>query len=84
MIIDPNNEQNDISGGSKNTATIRDCFSHSYEKLQDTMAKLQYSPTRRNQSILGCVLAGNYSSFELQREHLRHVHEKLIGPISEV
>jgi non-canonical poly(A) RNA polymerase PAPD5/7 len=45
------------------------------------MGELQYSAERRNQSILGCILGGNYSSFKLQREHLAHVHENLYGPV---
>ncbi|RFU24261.1 hypothetical protein B7463_g12075, partial [Scytalidium lignicola] len=82
-IIDPNNPQNDISGGSSNTQKIRKCFSDAYNALQSTMVSLQFSDTRENASILGCVIGGNYSSFQLQREHLAHVHEKLYGPLTE-
>jgi non-canonical poly(A) RNA polymerase PAPD5/7 len=82
-IIDPNNSANDISGGSGNTAAILQCFSQTYSDLQTRMGELQYvSPAgRRNQSILKCILGGNYTSFKLQREHLAHVYEKLYGPI---
>jgi non-canonical poly(A) RNA polymerase PAPD5/7 len=47
------------------------------------MGELQYSSpaARRNQSILGVLLGGNYNSFKLQREHLAHVYEKLYGPL---
>jgi len=45
------------------------------------MAELQYSPNREKQSLLGCILAGNYDTFEEQRAHLAHVHENLYGPI---
>lgn len=82
MIIDPNKSDNDISGGSSNTSAILRCFSDCHKSLSTTMANLKYSPNRRNQSILGCILGGNYESFRLQREHLRHVHETLIGPAS--
>jgi non-canonical poly(A) RNA polymerase PAPD5/7 len=45
------------------------------------MGELQYSANRRNQSILGCIIGGNYTSFKLQREHLAHVHEQLYGQV---
>lgn len=82
MIIDPNNSSNDIAGGSSNTKTIVKCFADAYKKLQQRMAELQHSPERRNQSILECILGGNYSSFKLQRDHLAHIHERLIGDVS--
>jgi len=81
MIIDPNRSDNDISGGSSNTREILRCFASSYKALQDTMGNLRHSTNRRNKSILGCILGGNYSSFKLQRDHLLHVHEKLLGPV---
>jgi len=82
-ILDPNNPDNDIAGGSTNTPTIRDCFSRTYNKLQKRMGDLQYSSVRQNQSILGSVLGGNYESFRMQREHLSHLHERLFGPIKD-
>ncbi|KAE9377003.1 hypothetical protein N431DRAFT_401649 [Stipitochalara longipes BDJ] len=80
-IIDPNRASNDIAGGSSNTDTILKCFSKSYDALQKRMGELQYSANRRKQSILGCIIGGNYTSFKLQREHLAHVHENLYGPV---
>jgi non-canonical poly(A) RNA polymerase PAPD5/7 len=81
-IIDPNNPSNDIAGGSSNTPAVLLSLSQAYKDLQSRMGGLQYATNRRNQSILGCILAGNYSSFDLQREHLAHVHEKIYGPIT--
>jgi non-canonical poly(A) RNA polymerase PAPD5/7 len=83
MIIDPNNPSNDIAGGSKNTTTIRDCFSEAYDSLQKIMASIERSPNRGKQSLLGCILAGNYESFKLQRDHLKHVYEHLVGPVDD-
>ncbi|KAM3086910.1 hypothetical protein ACMFMG_001030 [Clarireedia jacksonii] len=85
-IIDPNRSDNDIAGGSSNTRAIQACFSAAYDALQKRMGELQYSDleARRNQSILGCILEGNYSSFKLQREHLAHLHETLIGPCEDL
>ncbi|TAQ86732.1 hypothetical protein B7494_g4939 [Chlorociboria aeruginascens] len=85
-IIDPNRRENDIAGGSSNTPTIRKCFSNTYDLLQKRMGELQYSDStkRREESVLSCVLAGNYSSFDLQRQHLAHLYEKLFGQIDDV
>ncbi|TVY89981.1 Poly(A) RNA polymerase protein [Lachnellula willkommii] len=82
-IIDPNTPSNDISGGSSNTSRILECFSNAYRDLQKRMGDLQVSPNRVKESILGCILGGNYRSFDLQRNHLAHVHEKLFGPVQE-
>ncbi|KAL2063092.1 hypothetical protein VTL71DRAFT_6164 [Oculimacula yallundae] len=77
MILDPNRVDNDISGGSSNTDGIRRCFADAFTMLQRRSAELQRSEDRSNQSLLGCIIGGNYRSFELQRAHLAHVHEKL-------
>ncbi|APA06768.1 hypothetical protein SS1G_04619 [Sclerotinia sclerotiorum 1980 UF-70] len=84
-IIDPNNSDNDIAGGSKNTPAIQDCFSAAFSALLQSMNTLQNADleTRRNQSLLRCIIGGNYESFKLQRDHLAHLHEQLIGPIED-
>lgn len=84
-IIDPNRADNDIAGGSSNTPAIQNCFSAAYTALQQSMNTLQHSnlESRRNQSILRCIIGGNYESFRLQRDHLAHLHEELIGPIED-
>jgi non-canonical poly(A) RNA polymerase PAPD5/7 len=81
-IMDPNREDNDISGGSSNTPTIRRVFSDSYERLQKRMAELAYSSERQNQSILSVIIGGDYTSFKQQRDHLAHIHETLFGPVA--
>jgi non-canonical poly(A) RNA polymerase PAPD5/7 len=57
--------------------TILDAFSDAYEALQKRMSELSLMPieNRRYQSILGVILGGNYSSFDIQREHLRRCYE---------
>ncbi|KAI9650082.1 hypothetical protein NHQ30_000095 [Ciborinia camelliae] len=84
-ILDPNKPDNDIAGGSSNTAGIQNCFSAAYSALQQSMNTLQHSDleSRRNQSLLRCIIGGNYESFKLQRDHLAHLHEQLIGPIED-
>ncbi|KAH8598717.1 hypothetical protein B0O99DRAFT_650038 [Bisporella sp. PMI_857] len=82
-IIDPNRPDNDISGGSTNTPAIVQAFSNAFRDLQQRMAYLQRAENRSGESILKCMLGGNYKSFELQRKHLRHVHERLYGPVDD-
>ncbi|KAM7184609.1 hypothetical protein V8F33_012899 [Rhypophila sp. PSN 637] len=76
-IIDPNNPANDIAGGSANFATIRQVFSQAHDDLAQRMYMLHDRPDAKDQSILGVILGGNYSSFESQRNHLRELSERL-------
>ncbi|KAI9830570.1 MAG: hypothetical protein M1826_004596 [Phylliscum demangeonii] len=75
MIEDPNRPANDISGGSKRIVPILRLFSEAH----DTLCRKSYDlrcadlSERSGQSILGSILAGNYSSFERQRRHLKDV-----------
>ncbi|EWG38481.1 DNA polymerase sigma subunit [Fusarium verticillioides 7600] len=79
-IIDPNNSGNDISGGSSNTVAILDRFKGAFNLLRDRMDEIARDPNQGN--ILEVILKGDYSSFRMQRDFLRHVHEKHIGPCS--
>jgi non-canonical poly(A) RNA polymerase PAPD5/7 len=79
-IIDPNNSSNDISGGSSNTPAILARFNEAFKLLRDRMSELAREPNKGN--ILEVILQGDYSSFRAQRDFLRHVHEKHIGPCS--
>ncbi|KAI5866043.1 hypothetical protein GGS23DRAFT_603457 [Durotheca rogersii] len=74
-ILDPNNPQNDIAGGSSNTATILRHFSKAFDALRERMAKLAKGTGARkfSDTILGPILAGDYSSFRDQREYLRNL-----------
>ena len=76
-IIDPNRSSNDISGGSSNTPTILRVWAEAYRLLQDRMTYLRTAEDRQDESILSCILGGNYRSFELQRQHLREVCQEL-------
>ncbi|RSL94988.1 hypothetical protein CDV31_014086 [Fusarium ambrosium] len=79
-IIDPNNPGNDISGGSSNTPAILSRFHDAFNTLRDRMRALARFPDRGN--ILEVILEGDYSSFQMQRDFLRHCHEQNIGPCS--
>lgn len=76
-IIDPNDSTNDISGGSSNFATITSHFADAHRLLRERMAYLARASEaeRRNASVLQVILAGNYSSFRLQRAHLANLAE---------
>ncbi|RGP63884.1 DNA polymerase sigma subunit [Fusarium longipes] len=79
-IIDPNNPANDISGGSANTPAILNRFKDAFNLLRDRMSDIARNPNKGN--ILEVILQGDYSSFRMQRDYLRHVHEQHIGPCS--
>lgn len=73
-ILDPNNPENDIAGGSKNTPTIMDSFSRAHSTLRDRMAKLaQGFPEDSGQTILAPLFAGGYSCFVDQRTYLERL-----------
>ncbi|OHW96100.1 DNA polymerase sigma subunit [Colletotrichum incanum] len=76
-VIDPNNPANDISGGSSNAGRILEEFSVAHKMLKKRMNELaqQGSRARRSASILETIYAGNYSSFRLQRAHLRKLYD---------
>lgn len=82
-ILDPNRADNDIAGGSSNTTRILQSFGIAYQDLQHRMATITSKTERSNESILEAIVSGDYSSFKLQREHLAHVHEVLLGPVEE-
>ncbi|KAI1760651.1 hypothetical protein GGR53DRAFT_508950 [Hypoxylon sp. FL1150] len=73
-ILDPNNSQNDIAGGSSNTATILECFSRAYATLRDRMAKLAYGILDdSDQTILRPLFGGGYSCFVDQRNYMERL-----------
>lgn len=51
-------------------------FSEAFDLLQSRMAEMAADPAKGNTSILEVLFGGDYSSFRLQREHLRSVDEK--------
>ena len=75
-IIDPNNPENDISGGSKNFSNVVEAFSLAHRLLSERMLEIRDVPEKQNASMLEVILAGNYSSFRLQRDHLQKLFER--------
>ncbi|KAJ1328248.1 non-canonical poly(A) RNA polymerase PAPD5/7 [Microdochium nivale] len=72
-IIDPNNPDNDISGGSSNTRTIMKNFADAAALLRKQMADLASNKKREGKSghsrlLLEPLLGGKYSQFQVQRD----------------
>jgi non-canonical poly(A) RNA polymerase PAPD5/7 len=72
-IIDPNNPDNDISGGSHKIDTVFGRFRSAYSDLQRYMSTLSSGQISTN-SILECIIGGNYHSVNEQRERLRRMY----------
>ncbi|KAI8965103.1 hypothetical protein F5Y11DRAFT_313875 [Daldinia sp. FL1419] len=74
-ILDPNNPDNDIAGGSKNTPTILAQFSKAHSMIQARMAELAKGTKTASfgNTILGPLFAGNYSIFQVQRDYLERL-----------
>lgn len=73
-IEDPNNRDNDISGGTREIALIFKSFSDAYQALTQRMSLL-YSQGSNQGSILGSIIAANYDEYTQQRYHLRSVFD---------
>lgn len=77
-VMDPNKRDNDISGGSHKVALVFDAFRHAYGTLQQRLAYLAkcHPDQKRDASILGTILGGNYTSFRSQRDHLKKLWDR--------
>lgn len=79
-IIDPNNPENDISGGSSNYYVVKDSFAKAYEMLQGAMMRSSRetltAPHDPKNTLLGPLFAGRYSTFEIQRTWLEKLAHK--------
>ena len=71
-ILDPNNPENDIAGGSSNTATILRHFSAAYALLKERMKTL----AGKQGLLLGPLLEGRYSNFQIQRDYMEQLAVK--------
>ncbi|KAF2097237.1 Nucleotidyltransferase [Rhizodiscina lignyota] len=77
-ILDPNRPANDISGGSSKAQLVMSLFSEAYAAILKRMTFLESRGIegRKGASILGSVFAGDYSSFEHQRNLLANLPER--------
>ncbi len=66
--MDPNQEHNDISGGSRLVMLIFKRFSHAHAEI------LRAMKTPGRISLLDWSLGGSYDSFTFQRNRLRELY----------
>ena len=76
-IMDPNNPDNDVSGGSKNASLILDRFSRAHQEILVAMR------SEGRPSLLDWLLGGNYEAFLWQRNHLRWLYTQRWGQPAE-
>ncbi|KAI4114368.1 MAG: hypothetical protein LQ345_004838 [Seirophora villosa] len=77
-ILDPNNRENDISGGSKNVGLIFDLFSGAYQEI------LEATRSSNSPSLLDWTLGGNYRSFTVQRRRLQELFNSRWGVLEPI
>ncbi|RAK99714.1 putative topoisomerase family protein TRF4 [Aspergillus ibericus CBS 121593] len=73
-IEDPNNADNDISGGTREIALIFRAFSDAYRRLKERMISTAMSG-KTQASILDAIIAANYEEYAEQRWQLRQVFD---------
>lgn len=76
-ILDPNNSDNDIAGGSRNYPQIAACFSKAHMLLKERLQRI--AAGEKFDSILDVVFGGNYVPFRDQRDYLHKLHVKVHG-----
>jgi non-canonical poly(A) RNA polymerase PAPD5/7 len=74
-IIDPNLKTNDISAGTRQARLIEKKFRDACSALKGRMQQLERLDidARKGQSILGCLLGGNYAAVSSQRARLNDI-----------
>ncbi|KAE8152536.1 hypothetical protein BDV25DRAFT_61477 [Aspergillus avenaceus] len=73
-IEDPNNSDNDISGGTREIALVFKSFKDAYHLLKDRMISNAMTGNYTN-SILETIIAANYDEYTEQRFQLRQVFQ---------
>ena len=73
-IEDPNNRDNDVSGGTKEIPLIFQCFSDAYQALKGRLTFAAMSGST-NTCFLGAIVSANYREYIDLRKHLRNIFE---------
>ncbi|KJK61570.1 Cid1 family poly A polymerase [Aspergillus parasiticus SU-1] len=73
-IEDPNNADNDVSGGTREIALIFKSFRDAYRLLKDRMVYTAMAGDQQN-SILESIIAANYDEYTEQRWQLREIFQ---------
>ncbi|KXT18039.1 hypothetical protein AC579_4571, partial [Pseudocercospora musae] len=76
-IIDPDRPENDISGGSAKIDNVLQCFRGAFSMIQHELDQLRKGSGNSTRSVLGCILGGNYSSFEYLRDDLHDLNKQV-------
>ncbi|CAI6340645.1 unnamed protein product [Periconia digitata] len=71
-IQDPNNPQNNISGGSRKAHVVFDLFAQAHADLTERMRQISDKEISVN-SILEPVFGGDYRAYDTIRDHLRRL-----------
>lgn len=79
-IIDPDRPENDISGGSAKIDQVLQCFRGAFSMIQHELDQLRKGSGNSTRSVLGCILGGNYSSFEDLRDDLHALNQQVSRP----
>lgn len=74
-IEDPNNPDNDVSGGTREIALIFRSFRDAYRLLKDRIISMAMSGDHQT-SILESIIAANYDEYAEQRWQLRQVFQR--------
>ncbi|KAL2807868.1 hypothetical protein BJX63DRAFT_56787 [Aspergillus granulosus] len=74
-IEDPNNPDNDISGGTREVQLIFKSFAEAYRLLKARMASMVDADVAAGESILGTIIAANFDEYRESRWQLRDVFE---------
>ncbi|KAL3463158.1 hypothetical protein BJX64DRAFT_287649 [Aspergillus heterothallicus] len=74
-IEDPNNPDNNISGGTREVSLIFKSFSEAYRLLKERMWSLAVSDLVAGESILGAIIAANFDEYRESRWQLHDVFE---------
>ncbi|EXJ90525.1 hypothetical protein A1O1_03628 [Capronia coronata CBS 617.96] len=68
-IVDPNRPDNNISGGTRLIDDIINCFSLAHQTLLSRLESYgDQSSQGRAQSLLECLIGGNFTMYETQRQ----------------
>ncbi|GMF80647.1 unnamed protein product [Aspergillus oryzae] len=73
-IEDPNNADNDVSGGTREIALIFKSFRDAYRLLKERMVYTAMAGDQNN-SILESIIAANYDEYTEQRWQLRQIFQ---------
>ncbi|KXS97890.1 hypothetical protein AC578_5021 [Pseudocercospora eumusae] len=76
-ILGPDRPESDISGGSAKIDDVLQCFRGAFSMIQHELDQLRKGSGNSTRSVLGCILGGNYNSFEDLRDDLYELNKQV-------